>query len=87
MLIVMTSMAFILGCIPMAIATGPGANSLHAIGTGVIGGMLASTLIASFFVPMFFVILEDLSEKRGGKSSEVVAGPIVAGQRPGAGDR
>jgi hydrophobe/amphiphile efflux-1 (HAE1) family protein len=85
--IVMTSMAFILGCIPMAIATGPGANSLHAIGTGVIGGMLASTLIASFFVPMFFVILEDLSEKRGGKSSEDVAGPIVAEQRPGAGDR
>jgi multidrug efflux pump len=56
--IVMTSLAFILGCLPMAIATGPGANSLHAIGTGVIGGMLASTLIASFFVPLFFVLLE-----------------------------
>ncbi len=56
--IVMTSLAFILGCVPMAIATGPGANSLHAIGTGVIGGMLASTLIASFFVPLFFVLLE-----------------------------
>jgi multidrug efflux pump len=54
----MTSLAFILGCVPMAIATGPGANSLHAIGTGVIGGMLASTLIASFFVPLFFVLLE-----------------------------
>ena len=56
--IVMTSLAFILGCVPMAIATGPGANSLHAIGTGVIGGMLASTLVASFFVPLFFVLLE-----------------------------
>jgi multidrug efflux pump subunit AcrB len=56
--IVMTSLAFILGCLPMAIASGPGANSLHAIGTGVIGGMLASTLIASFFVPLFFVLLE-----------------------------
>jgi multidrug efflux pump len=56
--IVMTSLAFILGCVPMALATGPGANSLHAIGTGVIGGMLASTLIASFFVPLFFVLLE-----------------------------
>ena len=41
--IVMTSFAFILGCVPLAIATGPGANSLRAIGTGVIGGMLVST--------------------------------------------
>ena len=59
--IVMTSLAFILGCVPMAIAVGPGANSLHAIGTGVIGGMLASTVISSFFVPMFFVIVESAS--------------------------
>ncbi len=59
--IVMTSLAFILGCVPMAIATGAGANSLRAIGTGVIGGMLASTLVASFFVPLFFVILESAS--------------------------
>ena len=56
--IAMTSLAFILGCLPMAIASGPGANSLRAIGTGVIGGMLASTLVASFFVPLFFVVLE-----------------------------
>ena len=56
--IVMTSLAFILGCIPMAIASGAGANSLRAIGTGVIGGMLASTVVASFFVPLFFVVLE-----------------------------
>ena len=47
--------------IGMAIASGAGANSLHAIGTGVIGGMLASTLISSFFVPMFFVILESVT--------------------------
>ena len=57
--IVMTSLAFILGCVPMAIASGAGANSLRAIGTGVIGGMLASTLVASFFVPLFFVLLEE----------------------------
>lgn len=57
--IVMTSLAFILGCVPMAIATGAGANSLRAIGTGVIGGMLASTCVASFFVPLFFVVLEN----------------------------
>lgn len=59
--IVMTSLAFILGCVPMAIASGAGANSLRAIGTGVIGGMLASTLVASSFVPLFFVVLEEAS--------------------------
>ena len=64
--IVMTSFAFILGCVPLAIATGPGANSLRAIGTGVIGGMLFSTLIAIFFVPLFFWFLESLSERFGG---------------------
>ena len=61
--IVMTSFAFILGCVPLATATGPGANSLRAIGTGVIGGMLASTLIAIFFVPLFFWLLESMSER------------------------
>ena len=59
--IAMTSLAFILGCVPMAIASGAGANSLRAIGTGVIGGMLASTLVASSFVPLFFVVLEEAS--------------------------
>ncbi|HUL02072.1 MAG TPA: efflux RND transporter permease subunit [Gemmatimonadales bacterium] len=67
--ILMTSFAFVLGCVPLAIATGPGANSLRAIGTGVIGGMLASTLIAIFFVPLFFWILESMSEKFAGKKS------------------
>ncbi|QOX78488.1 multidrug efflux RND transporter permease subunit [Trichlorobacter lovleyi] len=70
--IVMTSLAFILGCVPMAIAHGAGANSLRAIGTGVIGGMLASTLVASFFVPLFFVLLESasgiFSRKKGSKA-------------------
>ena len=65
--IVMTSFAFILGCVPLAIATGPGANSLRAIGTGVIGGMLASTCVAIFFVPLFFWLLESMSERFGRK--------------------
>lgn len=63
--ILMTSFAFVLGCVPLAIASGPGANSLRAIGTGVIGGMLVSTLVATFFVPLFFVLLERLSERAG----------------------
>jgi hydrophobe/amphiphile efflux-1 (HAE1) family protein len=66
--IVMTSLAFGLGCVPLAIATGPGANSLRAIGTGVIGGILASTVIAVFFAPFFFWLLESLSQKFGGEA-------------------
>ena len=52
--IVMTSLAFILGVTPLALSTGAGAQSRHSIGTGVIGGMLAATFIATLFVPVFF---------------------------------
>jgi multidrug efflux pump subunit AcrB len=51
----MTSMAFILGVLPLAIATGAGAGGRIAIGTGVIGGMLTATVLAVFLVPVFFV--------------------------------
>ena len=53
--IVMTSLAFILGVLPLALSTGAGAASRHSIGTGVIGGMLAATFIAVLFIPQFFV--------------------------------
>ncbi len=62
--IVMTSMAFILGCVPLAIATGASANSRHSIGTGVIGGMVAATFIAIFFIPLFFVLCEKLGSRK-----------------------
>jgi multidrug efflux pump len=62
--IVMTSFAFILGVVPLAIASGASANSRHSIGTGVIGGMLGATAIAVFFIPMFFLVLEKLGTKR-----------------------
>jgi len=75
--IVMTSLAFGLGCVPLAIATGPGANSLRAIGTGVIGGILASTLVAIFFAPLFFWMLESMSEKYGGGKTAPTAAPQV----------
>jgi multidrug efflux pump len=52
--IVMTSLAFILGVTPLASSDGAGAASRHSIATGVIGGMLAATFIATFFVPLFF---------------------------------
>lgn len=56
--IVMTSLAFIAGVLPLAIATGAGANSRVAIGTGIIGGTLTATLLAVFFVPLFFVLVK-----------------------------
>ena len=55
--IVMTSLAFILGVMPLAISTGAGSASRHSIGTGVIGGMLAATFVAILFVPLFFRLL------------------------------
>jgi multidrug efflux pump len=55
--ILMTSLAFIAGVFPLAIATGAGAGSQNDIGTGVIGGMLAATILAIFFVPIFFVLV------------------------------
>ena len=61
--IVMTSFAFILGVVPLMIATGAGAASQQAIGTVVFGGMRASTLLAIPFVPVFYVALEGMSER------------------------
>jgi HAE1 family hydrophobic/amphiphilic exporter-1 len=61
--IVMTSFAFILGVVPLMVATGAGAASQQAIGTVVFGGMMASTLLAIPFVPVFYVALEGMSER------------------------
>ncbi|WP_322059915.1 efflux RND transporter permease subunit [Paraburkholderia sp. J63] len=55
--ILMTSMAFILGVLPLAISNGAGSASQHAIGTGVIGGMITATFLAIFMIPMFFVVI------------------------------
>lgn len=61
--IVMTSLAFTLGVFPMVISTGAGAASRHSLGTGVVGGMIAATTIAIFFIPMFYYLLEKLNNK------------------------
>jgi multidrug efflux pump subunit AcrB len=55
--ILMTSLAFILGVLPLAISTGAGAGARHSVGTGVMGGMIAATLLAVFHVPLFFKVL------------------------------
>ena len=66
--ILMTSFAFILGVLPLAIASGAGSGSQNAIGIGVIGGMFTATFLAIFFVPLFYVIVE----KRFGKKKKQV---------------
>ena len=58
--IVMTSMAFILGVTPLAFSSGAGSASQHAIGIGVIGGMLSGTVLAIFFVPLFYILVQSL---------------------------
>jgi len=68
--IVMTSLAFILGCVPLAISTGAGSASRHSIGTGVIGGMLAATLLATFLIPMFYMLVESAADKLSGRKNK-----------------
>jgi multidrug efflux pump len=65
--IIMTSLAFILGVVPLAIATGAGSAAQNAIGIGVLGGMLAATMLGIFFVPSFFVVIRRVSR---GKKNE-----------------
>jgi multidrug efflux pump subunit AcrB len=64
--ILMTSLAFIFGVLPLAISVGAGAGSRHSVGTGVMGGMLAATFLAIFFVPFFFKMIMErkLGESR-----------------------
>ena len=60
--IVMTSLAFSIGVLPLALSSGAGALSRHSIATGVLGGMLAATFLAVFFVPLFYMYLARFSE-------------------------
>ncbi|MDI1332442.1 efflux RND transporter permease subunit [Pseudomonas sp.] len=62
--IIMTSLAFMLGVLPLAISNGAGSGSQHSIGTGVIGGMITATFLAIFFVPMFYVVVCRLFAKK-----------------------
>lgn len=62
--IIMTSLAFIFGVLPLAISSGAGAGSRHSIGTGVVGGMIMATFLAVFFVPLFYLWTTRLSRRR-----------------------
>ena len=66
--IIMTSLAFIAGTLPLALSSGAGANSRHIIGTTVVGGMIAATLIGVLFIPLFFYIVVAIKQKFSKKS-------------------
>ncbi|ECO3526389.1 efflux RND transporter permease subunit [Campylobacter jejuni] len=71
--IIMTSLAFTFGVLPMIFATGAGSASRHSLGTGLVGGMIAASTLAIFFVPLFFYLLENFNEwldKKRGKIHE-----------------
>ena len=68
--IVMTSLAFIFGVLPLFLAMGAGANARHSIGTGIIGGMIGASTLALLFVPLFFYIFDRISEKFQGTNDD-----------------
>ncbi|EIE5868362.1 efflux RND transporter permease subunit, partial [Vibrio alginolyticus] len=68
--IIMTSLAFGLGVVPLAISSGVGSAGQNAVGTGVLGGMISATILGIFFVPIFFVVVERLFDRRARKESE-----------------
>ncbi len=69
--ILMTSLSFILGTLPLVIASGAGANARHSIGTGVMGGMVAATTLALFFVPLFYALIMRISSRGGADRGRV----------------
>ncbi len=73
--ILMTSLSFILGAMPLVLASGAGANARHSIGTGIIGGMVAATSLALFFVPLFYYLIQ-LMKQRFSKKVAMTTAPI-----------
>jgi len=82
--ILMTSLAFILGVMPLALSTGAGSASRHDIGTGVAGGMISATVLAILFVPMFFVVVRRIFKSQ--KPSHTMLPPKPAGLEEDEGD-
>jgi len=77
--ILMTSFAFILGVTPLLAAVGAGGASRRALGTTVFGGMIAATLLAIFFVPVLFVVVERIAHRKSGKRRIEEPAPVTAG--------
>jgi multidrug efflux pump len=73
--IIMTSLAFAFGCLPLAVALGAGANARHSIGTGIIGGMIGETTLAMLYVPLLFYIFDRLAERKSEGNETLAAAP------------
>jgi len=71
--ILMTSLAFMFGVLPLALATGAGSGAQNAVGTGVIGGLLAAVVLGLVFVPLFFVVIERLFDRNLRKKEEALS--------------
>jgi multidrug efflux pump len=92
--IIMTSLAFIFGVLPLAVAMGAGANARHSIGTGIIGGMIGETTLAMLYVPLFFYLFDQLTEKLAerkkaraeAREGEGTKGPPADEQAPATGE-
>jgi multidrug efflux pump len=69
--ILMTSLSFILGAMPLVLASGAGASARHSIGTGIIGGMVGATTLALFFVPLFYYLIISMKERVSGRAAQV----------------
>jgi multidrug efflux pump len=82
--ILMTSLAFVLGVLPLAIANGAGSGSENAVGRGVIGGMLTATFLAPFLIPMFFFVITEKLFKAKAASSPALSGTAALGSNEGA---
>jgi multidrug efflux pump len=80
--IVMTSLAFIFGVVPLSIATGAASKSQQAIGTGVMGGMISATVLAVILVPVFFVVVMRLFQRRRVREEEQGAAEPVSAPEP-----
>jgi multidrug efflux pump len=76
--IIMTSLAFAVGCLPLAIAVGAGANARHSIGTGIIGGMIGETTLAMLYVPLFFYLFDRWGERKKGRQAKAATPPAEA---------
>ncbi|HXV30195.1 MAG TPA: efflux RND transporter permease subunit, partial [Sinorhizobium sp.] len=72
----MTALAFILGVLPLVIATGPGAEMRQSLGTAVFAGMLGVTVIGLFFTPVFYVALRGLARQRALRRANAVLPPV-----------
>ena len=81
--IVMTSLAFVLGVLPLVLASGAGSASQRAIGTGVMGGMISATVLAVFFVPVFFVVVMRLFRRKDVLAGETAEAATPAARAPG----